>query len=151
MTFSSDSYSNTGMLHEDLSRLVGFNAVEVASGRRLGAGLLNLRTSECGEPHRPRLVVIAGLAGLVGRILKETVRQDMLIASTTKDNGLGAPIGRVYGCCPETARDLTRRIGLPLEEIVRLSHSARIAEPEILSPEQAALFYREIQAKLNKL
>jgi len=139
------------MLHDSLSRLLRQGEVEVAPGRKLASGLLNPRASERGDPYRPRLVVVSGLAGLVGRMLGEPTRDDLLVIGQTVGDDTDSVIGPLYACCPETARNLKNRQSLEAEKIVKLGHAARIAEAEQLALEQAGLYHWEIYSQLNQL
>lgn len=139
------------MLHDSLSRLLRQGEVEVAPGRRLAAGLLKPRMTENGDPYRPHLIVISGLAGLVGGLLKKPMREDTLMVGLTMGDHTESTIGQIYACCPETARNLKIRQPLEAEKIVKLGHAACIAEPEHLGPEQAGLYHWEIYSQLHQL
>jgi hypothetical protein len=117
----------------------------------LAAGLLNPRASENGDPYRPRLVIISGLANLVGRMFDGPTREDMLVVGQTIGDDTESIIGQLYACCPETARNLKSRQSLEAEKIVKLGHAARIAEAEHLGPEQAGLYHWEIYSQLHQL
>lgn len=139
------------MLHDSLQGLLRRSAIEVARGRELASGLLNPRLPEHGDPYRPRLIVVSGLASLIGRVFDEPARDDMLVIGRTVGDDTHSFIGQLYACCPETARDLHKRQDLEEGKIVRLGHSALTAAPEEIGPAQADLYHREIYEKLSQL
>lgn len=151
MSLSPDFYEHTHLFYDNLRELLGRSAIQVTPQVALGTGLLNNRSSVYIETPRPRMIVVSGLAGLIGRILGEAVSTNLLVVGMTTDDYTTAAIRRIYAACPGTAKNMLKRIDIDGEEIVKLSHSAHIAEPQRCNAGQAELFYREIYAQLDHL
>lgn len=139
------------MLHDSLLGSLQQGAVTVAPGRMLTSRVLNPRPQEHGDPYRPRLIIVAGLGDLVGRIIEEPARDDMLVVGRTVGDDTHSIIGQLYACCPETARDLSKLQPLEEGKIVKLGHAILTAEPEEIGFQQAGLYHGEIYGRLSQL
>lgn len=155
MSASFEFNEHTAMLHGSLLNLLGSTAVKAPQGHVLGAGLLNPRRDEQRMYYRPRLVIISGAASWIGPLIGEAVRDDMLIIGASKEGNPNADMGKIFVACPGTAKEVQKKEEMhknrDLEEweIGKLGNKVREAEPELLTVDQASLFYQKVIEKFG--
>lgn len=148
MSLSSEFRLHTNLLHDNVRRLLGRAAV--TPEQQLGAGLLNRRYMD-GNFFRPRLIVVSGLADMIGHILQEEVPEDSLIVGATSNNNPNANISRLYAVGPGLGKDIFRKSNLDAGRIAQFSHSVRVAEAEHLTPDQTDFLHTRVTGIVQSL
>lgn len=142
---------HTNLLHETLHGFVSNRASGIGETGLLGSGLLPPRFAE-GRTYRPRVVVVPGLAEVIPDTSVAARARGLFVVGLMRDETPDVRFSHLAIIQRHNAHDMLMGGDPPRTltdvDILRLGHAVRIAEPEILPPNDHEQIYRRIVGQI---